>query len=129
MGRDTLQQEGAYAGCIDDLKLLESRALATKDIALLVESRLGQSAAAGVSYLPAELLASLVQVGTPEGRWSIERALLYVSLMPEARRNAALGSFAALGDDDVLASVYEYVSELQDPEERGRLRGSRQGNR
>jgi len=48
--------------------------------------------------LSPELLVSLVQVGTPAGRWSVAAALKHIALMPDGERQAdSLAGLAAAG--------------------------------
>ena len=114
-------EEGTYAGYISDLKRLEQRASQTKDLALLIECRLGQATALSISDIPPELLAYLAEVGTTEGRWSMDQVLRYVSVMPSKRRDAAVMALAAIEDKGIRRELGAYAQGLADREDQERI--------
>ncbi|MGQ9483058.1 ATP-binding protein, partial [Chloroflexus sp.] len=82
--------EGSDSGYLSDLDLLWDRAKAERDLGPALRCAL---IAAGLrsrsGNLTPELLVQLVQVGTPEGKWSAAAALETVAQMPDAERQRA----------------------------------------
>ena len=82
--------EGSYAGYLSDLARLEAWAEQQHDLALRVRCALIVASIRSLSAnLAPELLVALVQVGTPDGRWSVAAALEHIRQMPASERQAA----------------------------------------
>ena len=81
--------EGNHTGYLTDLDVLWRHAEASDDLVVSFRCALIASTLRSLSgnLLP-ELLVGLVQVGTPEGRWSAAAALEHVRQMPDASRQA-----------------------------------------
>jgi hypothetical protein len=71
--------------------------------------------------LSPELLVSLVQVGTPAGRWSVAAALKHIALMPDGERQAdSLAGLAAAGITLPWAQALEIARAIGDEGARAR---------
>ena len=77
--------EGSYAGYLNDLDILWRHADEQIDLNMGLRCALFASSIQSLSgNLSPELLTGLVEVGTPEGRWSISVALNHIRQMPDA---------------------------------------------
>ncbi len=82
--------EGSDTGYLSDLDTLWTHAETTGDLALALRCALiAASLRSRNGNLLPELLVQLVQVGTPEGRWSAAAALETIAHMPDEERQAA----------------------------------------
>ena len=114
--------EGSNSGYLGDLEGVWRRAETQGDLGLMLRCALiAASLRSQRENLSPELLVSLVQVGTPAGRWSVAAALKHIALMPDGERQAdSLAVLAAAGITLPWAQALEIARAIGDEGARAR---------
>jgi hypothetical protein len=115
--------EGSNSGYLGDLEGVWRRAETQGDLGLMLRCALiAASLRSQRENLSPELLVSLVQVGTPAGRWSVAAALKHIALMPDGERQAdSLAGLAAAGITLPWAQALEIARAIGDEGVRARV--------
>jgi len=85
------RHEGSYAGYLSDVKILQDHAVTSSDLLTFFHCALITGLISDIyRSFPAELLLALVEIGTPQGLWTVETALDVVEVMDLGLQTRAL---------------------------------------